>query len=213
MRCFVCFQETSHLPSSLGKRKQNKGFFFKGKSTSVPGCHTSTVCGHSMSRVLKCPELTRRRQESHIRGAFTSHRQLIVRDAEVMEEKRASEGWGPLLWVVLWQCLSWLLCGVRTKQSASILPQKLVTLRGPSIRPRSYTRLPTRTQRLERDRKRETLVCAHYQASLPIHSSSNCECQLLFIGTAAWTFTATRDFQVKDWFMLTICWIIFSVTL
>lgn len=36
-----------------------------------------------------------------------------------------------LLWVFLWQCLSWLLWGVRTKQSASILPQKFFALRGP----------------------------------------------------------------------------------
>lgn len=126
-----------------------------------------------------------------------------------MEGKRASEGWGLLLWVVLWQCLSWLLCGVRTKQSASILPQKHVTLGGPSIRPRSSTRLSTCTQRLERDKKRETSVCTHYQASLPIHSSSNCECQLLFIGTAAWTLTVTWVFQVKDWFMLTVCLLFF----
>ncbi len=137
-------------------------------------------------------------------GSLYSHRQLIV-----MEGKRASEGWGLLLWVVLWQCLSWLLCGVRTKQSASILPQKHVTLGGPSIRPRSSTRLSTCTQRLERDKKRETSVCTHYQTSLPIHSSSNCECQLLFIGTAAWTLTVTWVFQVKDWFMLTVCLLFF----
>lgn len=132
-------------------------------------------------------------------GSLYSHRQL----------KRASEGWGLLLWVVLWQCLSWLLCGVRTKQSASILPQKLVTLGGQSIRHRSCTRLPTCTQRLERDKKRETLVCTHYQTSLAIHSSSNCECQLLFIGTTDWTLTATWVFQVKDWFMLTVCLLFF----
>ncbi|KAG1961729.1 G-protein coupled receptor [Pimephales promelas] len=74
------------------------------------------------------------------------------------------------------RCLSWLLCGVRTKQSASILPQKLITLGSPSIRPRSRTPLPTRTYSLGRDKKRET----YYQASLPIHSSSSCECELLF---------------------------------
>lgn len=36
-----------------------------------------------------------------------------------------------LLWVFLWQCLSWLLWGVRTKQSASILPQKFFAIRSP----------------------------------------------------------------------------------
>lgn len=41
--------------------------------------------------------------------------------------------WIWLLWVFLWQCLSWLLWGVRTKQSASILPQKLFALRRPSL--------------------------------------------------------------------------------
>lgn len=48
------------------------------------------------------------------------------------EEEACQEKW--LLWVFLWQCLSWLLWGVRTKQSASILPQKLVTMRSPSSR-------------------------------------------------------------------------------
>lgn len=37
-------------------------------------------------------------------------------------------GWTRLLWVFLWQCLSWLLWGVRTKQSASILPQKFFAI-------------------------------------------------------------------------------------
>lgn len=43
----------------------------------------------------------------------------------------ATDDWKRLLWVFLWQCLSWLLWGVRTKQSASILPQKFFAIRGP----------------------------------------------------------------------------------
>lgn len=168
-----------------------------------------------MSRVLKCPELTCSRRESHIyTRSLYSHRRMMARDAEVMEGERASDG-RALLWVVLWQCLSWLLCGVRTKQSASILPQKLVTLGGPSIRPRSRTQLPTRTLSLERDKKREPQsVLPYYQASLPIHSS-NCECELLFSSLPldhvqrliSWAF------QVKDWFMVTVSLVILSMML
>lgn len=44
-----------------------------------------------------------------------------------------SGGWTRLLWVFLWQCLSWLLWGVRMKQSASILPQKFFAIRSPGI--------------------------------------------------------------------------------
>lgn len=65
------------------------------------------------------------------------------------------ECWTCLLWVFLWQCLSWLLWGVRTKQSASILPQKLFALRGPGIRP--VTMRGEKTQWGGEDgRKRET---------------------------------------------------------
>lgn len=50
---------------------------------------------------------------------------------------RRTDGWMDgrprLLWVFLWQCLSWLLWGVRTKQSASILPQKFFAIRSPGI--------------------------------------------------------------------------------
>lgn len=155
--------DASPIPSSFGKRKQNKGLFGQGKTTSVPGCHIQELRTFNKqrtkaSRMLPPKDGTVVKQEDFPEDAG---------DAE------ASEGFGPLLWVVLWQCLSWLLCGVRTKQSASILPQKLVTFKGPFIHPVN----PARAWReMRKDRCR---VCACYQASLLIHSS-NRECLLLF---------------------------------
>lgn len=59
-----------------------------------------------------------------------------------------TDGWTDgrlrLLWVFLWQCLSWLLWGVRTKQSASILPQKFFAIRCPGINARHEVQRPNK---------------------------------------------------------------------
>lgn len=150
-----------------------------------------------MSRVLKCPELTCSRRESHIyTRSLYSHRQMMARDAEEMEGERASDG-RALLWVVLWQCLSWLLCGVRTKQSASILPQKLVTLGGPSIRPRSRTQLPTRTLSQERDKKSERQSVHITRLLFPF---------ILLIVSVSFCFCHCRLNMYSDWFLKRFKW-------
>lgn len=119
---------------------------------SVISCH-SKIFGHSKKKLLLADTKAftgSRTCVSEISPQGTSASKNEKRRSKRVEEKRrrrmeGQEKW--LLWVFLWQCLSWLLWGVRTKQSASILPQKLVTMRSLSIF-NTETREKTELQRI-----------------------------------------------------------------
>lgn len=79
--------DASPIPSSFGKRKQNKGLFGQGKTTSVPGCHIQELRTFNEQRIKHPGSYLQKTGQSLKQGDFPED----AGDAE------ASEGFGPLL--------------------------------------------------------------------------------------------------------------------